>query len=347
MTWNPNLNLMTPSKKTLKVTILNAEYGLLYVLCILIWGSTWYGVHLQMGQVRPELSVGLRFFAASFFLFIFCFIQKTSLRFRVSSHLLFLAQGACVFFLGYIFSYKAVQYITSGVVAVFYCLMPFFNIVFSRIFFRNQIEWRVVVGAFLGLFGVSLVFGHEWNNLKSEANMLWGILFAFLGAGFGSLGNMAAVKMAKLKFSVAAWNAWGMLYGSLMSLTYCYVQKVPFVIDSRFVYWGSFAFLSLFGSVIAFGAYYRLQNKIGAARASYMTVFFPIIALIYSWAFENYQWSAISAVGVLFVLTGNLWIIPKKQRPPIHSEPVALPKNHAHSDQTMSPRLNSEALFEN
>ncbi len=300
------------------------EYGFLYLLCILIWGSTWYAVKLQMGVVRPEISVAFRFLSASIVLFAYCFLKKNQLNFSFKNHLLFAAQGFCVFCVGYIFSYKSVSHITSGIVAVFYSLMPFFNIIYSRLIFKTPIESRVVTGAFMGLSGVAIVFSNEWATLNAKPNFLWGILFAFLGAGFGSLGNMAAVKMAKLKLPVSSWNAWGMLYGSLFTLFYCFQQKIPFVLDTRPSYWLTFGFLSLFGSIVAFGAYYKVQNKVGASRASYMTVFFPIIALMYSSTFESYKWSLWGLLGVVFVLLGNLWIIPGKFQPSRRNRDLAL-----------------------
>ncbi len=304
--------------------MISKENLFLYLLCILIWGSTWYGVKLQKGISQPEFSVFLRFLAASSFLFFFCRWKNISLRFPLKSHIYFLIQGFCIFFIGYICSYKAVLYITSGVVAVFYCLMPFFNIVFSRLFFKSPIEPRVVIGAALGFVGVAFVFSNEWTRLSDQSGFYWGLIFSFFGAGFGALGNMAAVKMSKLGFSVAAWNSWGMLYGSLMTFTYCLANNIPMVFDSRFSYWSSFLFLSFFGSVIAFGAYYRLQSEIGPSRASYMTVFFPIIALSYSWFFESFEWTLSGVFGVLMVLCGNIFLVPPQTKNPQKGSAVAL-----------------------
>jgi drug/metabolite transporter (DMT)-like permease len=50
-------------------------------------------------------------------------------------------------------------------------------------------------------------------------------------------------------------------------------------------------YLAFFGSVIGFTAYLMLVGRIGAERAAYSTVLFPIVALNLSVWFEDYHWS--------------------------------------------------------
>jgi len=46
----------------------------------------------------------------------------------------------------------------------------------------------------------------------------------------------------------------------------------------------------LFGTIIAFGCYLKLIGKIGADRAAYATMLFPVVALGISTVYEGYQW---------------------------------------------------------
>ena len=55
--------------------------NLLYVATVLIWGSTWYAIKMQLGTVDPDLSVAYRFIAASTVLIGFCLATGRSLRF--------------------------------------------------------------------------------------------------------------------------------------------------------------------------------------------------------------------------------------------------------------------------
>jgi drug/metabolite transporter (DMT)-like permease len=79
----------------------------------------------------------------------------------------------------------------------------------------------------------------------------------------------------------------------------------PFSIDPSPVYLISLIYLALFGSVVAFGCYLTLVGRIGADRAAYATLLFPIIALIISTLFEGYHWSPPAVAGVVIILMGN------------------------------------------
>jgi len=68
-------------------------------------------------------------------------------------------------------------------------------------------------------------------------------------------------------------------------------------------------YLTVFGSIVAFGCYMLLIGRIGAEYAAYVTLLMPIIALGLSTWFENFHWTANTAIGVAIVLIGNLFIL--------------------------------------
>jgi drug/metabolite transporter (DMT)-like permease len=52
-----------------------------------------------------------------------------------------------------------------------------------------------------------------------------------------------------------------------------------------------------------------LIGRIGADHAAYVMLLMPVVALIISTFFEEYQWSANAVSGVIVVLVGNLIIL--------------------------------------
>jgi drug/metabolite transporter (DMT)-like permease len=60
---------------------------------------------------------------------------------------------------------------------------------------------------------------------------------------------------------------------------------------------------------VAFGAYLTLLGRIGAARAGYAMVMFPVVALVISFFFEGLQPRPSIFAGVALVLAGNLLIL--------------------------------------
>ena len=61
-------------------------------------------------------------------------------------------------------------------------------------------------------------------------------------------------------------------------------------------------------------AYITLLNRIGAARAAYVTVLSPAVALLISTWLENYQWSWPAGLGLAAVMAGNVLVLRAPRR---------------------------------
>ncbi len=73
-----------------------------------------------------------------------------------------------------------------------------------------------------------------------------------------------------------------MLYGTLVMGAIALVRGDDFTPQWTLSYMGALLYLALFGSVIAFGAYFTLVGRIGAGKAAYSTLLFPLVALTIS-----------------------------------------------------------------
>ena len=89
------------------------------------------------------------------------------------------------------------------------------------------------------------------------------------------------------------------------------IRGQSFDFDPRFPYIASLAFLTVFATVIAFACYFALLKRIGAERASYTTVLFPVVALTLSTLFEGYVWTLPALAGVALTLIGNVFVLSR------------------------------------
>ena len=48
----------------------------LYVLTVLIWGSTWIGIGYQLGEVSPLVSIAHRFMLSTVIIFVFLWLRR-------------------------------------------------------------------------------------------------------------------------------------------------------------------------------------------------------------------------------------------------------------------------------
>jgi drug/metabolite transporter (DMT)-like permease len=280
----------------------------LYLATILIWGTTWIAITYQLGAAAPTTSVMLRFALASAVLFLWCAIRRIPLRLTVQQHLRAVAQGGCLFGINLLLVYLAERTIPSGVVSVLFTAIIPMNIVGARIFFGTPITSRTWFGAALGLAGMALVFWPEFEEIHSLATSLTGLACALFGAAFASAGNLMSARNQKAGMPLVQTNAYGMAYGAAITGIVGLVARQPLYVDWSGAYVLSLGYLAVFGSVLAFGAYLTLIARIGAGRASYTGVLFPLVALAISTVWEHYHWTPSALLGMGCCVTGTIFM---------------------------------------
>lgn len=280
----------------------------LYLSTTLIWGSTWLAIKLQLTQVPPILSVGYRFCLAALILLIFCMLQKRPLRFSRRNHFFMALQGITLFGLGYCMSYLSTVYLTSGLVAVVFSTIMMWNILNLKLFMSQPVAWRAFTGGLVGLSGICILFWRDLTAFTATSGLI-GLVFALIGAYLASVGNIIGSRNTKNGLPVSQSNAYGMMYGGLLTLMIHFGSGGELVMSWSLGYLGPMLYLTLFGSIVAFGCYILLIGRIGAEYAAYVMLIVPVIALLLSTVFENYVWTANALAGLVLVLLGNFVIL--------------------------------------
>jgi drug/metabolite transporter (DMT)-like permease len=281
----------------------------LYITTVLIWGSTFFAIKFQLGEVPEMWSIAYRFGLAALLLWLWCLWRKLPLQFDLRQHGWMALQGLFLFCLNYLLIYVATSELTSGLIAVVFSSIVLMNILNGAVFFGRPIEVKTLLGALLGILGIAFVFWPELAGLERNGSALWGLLLCIAGTYIASLGNMLSSKNQQQQLPVIQSNVFGMAYGTGMMAILALLQGIMPVVSTQLSFSLSLFYLSLFGSVLAFGAYLTLVGRIGPAKASYTMVLFPVVALGISTVFENYQWSWQALVGVCIVALGNLIIL--------------------------------------
>ncbi|KAA3659960.1 MAG: EamA family transporter [Calditrichaeota bacterium] len=283
----------------------------LYAITAFIWGSTWLAIKYQLGVVDPLVSVAYRFLLSAVLLLIYCRIARLNLRYTLRDHAHIALQGFLLFGVNYWFVYTAEMELPSGLTAVIFSMIVLLNIINSAIFLKTRIHANVIVAALIGLAGIFIIFKDEILQFDLQNQTAVAFLLCLLSAVSASLGNITSAYNQKKHLPVIQTNAFGMLYGALVMILISLVLGKPFEIEFSVGYMGSLFYLSVFGSIIAFTAYLTLIGRIGADRAGYIALIFPVIALALSTIFENYIWTWPAVIGMLLILLGNYLIIRK------------------------------------
>jgi len=285
----------------------------LFAAATLIWGSTWLGIKYQLGVVAPEASVTYRFVLAAALLGGWCVATRKSLRFSPAQHALIALQGSLLFGLNYVGVYWAEQHATSGLVAVLFSTIVFMIPVGARLAFGAPLPARTLVAAAVGVTGVALLFLPELLEARAGGDAALGIVYGLLATVIAAAGNLVAVRNQRAGIPVLTGIVWGMLYGGVVAAFIGALAGITWTFDARAPYVVSLLYLSVFGSVIAFGSYLTLIKMIGAARSAYVNIAIPVVALALSTLFEAYQWTWVSALGVALAVAAN-WMAMRPAR---------------------------------
>ncbi len=288
----------------------------LYLSSVLIWGSTWYAIKFQLGVVAAEVSLVYRFALAALILLLFCVLTGRGLRYSRAQHGFIALQGLFLFSSNYLVFYWATGLLTSGIVALLFSTVILMNIVNGAVFMRTVVRPRVILGASFGIAGIAAIFWSEVSSVDNSAETWRGLVMCLVATYFASIGNIISARNQKQGIPVIQTNAWGMGYGALVMAVYAIFSGAPFNYDPTYSYSISLIFLTVFGSILAFGSYLTLIGRIGADKAAYAAVLFPVIALGLSTLFEDYQWTLRALFGFALVLLGNYIVLTRSKRLP-------------------------------
>ncbi|WP_407048319.1 DMT family transporter [Methyloraptor flagellatus] len=284
------------------------EFGL-YAITVFAWSTSWIALKVQLGVVAPEVSLVWRFSLSALFMWVWVIVARLPWRFPPMVHLRFVALGALIFSTNFALFYYGGQELASGLLSVVFSLASIFNLILGALLFRTRIEGRVLVGGVLGFAGVALMFWPIIHGADFNGRAALGLGYCVAGTLSFCLGNMVSGANQRVGIPVLSANAWGMVYGTILLAITAAAKGETFMIEPTARYLGSLAWLSFVSSGLAFWAYLTLLGRIGASRAGYTTVMFPVFALMISTAFEGYQWSLAAILGLGFVLAGNLFVL--------------------------------------
>src|SRR4051812_10312537 len=303
------MNEAAPNRAATAPARLEARDLGLYAVTVFVWGTSWIAMKGQLGAVAPEVSTLWRFALAAPLMWLWAGLRGVPMRYGAADHWRFAASGAFMFSLNLMLFLYAALYLPSGLLAVVFSLVSIVNLVFGALFLGQPIEARVALGGLLGAAGIGLLYWPEFARAGLDRGALVGLSLALAGTLSFCLGNLAAGMVQRRGVPLLAANAWGMSYGVLVLALLSLVRGKPLAVAWTPTYLGATLYLAVFASVVAFACYLTLLRRIGAARAGYATVLFPIVALAISTLVEGYRWTLAAILGAALALAGNVLVL--------------------------------------
>lgn len=277
----------------------------LFSAVVVLWGLTWFAIHLQIGGTTADVAIFWRFVLSA--LVIGVGLTATGkLRPPPKSAWPWIAgMGACLFSCNFLGIYSSELYLPSGTVSVVFSMATLFNTLNLWLFFRKAPDLRVLMGGILGVCGVALLLAGDMAH-ENRHMMLAGMGFALLGTFLFSCGNMLSRHLAQFDISLTNTVFWGMICGAALLALVIPLSGHGYAFPLTTRWLGGLLYLALFGSVAGFLFYLELVRRIGADKAAYATILSPVIALGMSAFFEQVYWSVPMLAGLVLILSGNV-----------------------------------------
>lgn len=284
-----------------------------YIICCFIWGSTWLAIRLGLDSFEPFISAGLRFSLAAIFVFILVRYKKIEIKLTRESIKFYTIMGFFSLAIPFALVYWGEQHISSGLTSIVFAVFPFFVIIFSRIFIKNQtIYSSQIIGIMIGFLGIILIFS---DSLKFElSNSVLGIAAVLISSAIQGAISVY-VKIKGEKYHPLGMNLFPLIIAGVTMLIAAFIFETPASWKFNLAGIGSVVYLALFGTVIAFSVYYWLIKRINVILLSLITFITPIIAVMLGVIILGEKLSSQAIGGSALVLTGvvfnNLYSIKK------------------------------------
>lgn len=276
-----------------------------YIIVCLIWGSTWLAIKMGLNSFTPLAALGFRFTTSAIIFYVIIKIKKIEIHTDKLAIKIYLMLA----FLSYIFPFFLVYWaegqISSGLTSVLFGILPFFVVIFSHFMIpENKTGLSQWVGIIIGFTGLMVIFS---KNIELDlGNDFLGMLAVF-GAGIMQAFIGVAMKKHSSNLNPLALNFIPTLIAGpvLILAGFVFENSSAWKFDTNGIL--SFMYLALFGTVIAFSAYYWLLQRISVVILSLNSFITPIIAVILGCFILMEEFTIRDMVGSSFVLIGILF----------------------------------------
>lgn len=283
-----------------------------FTVCTLIWGSTWFVIRTQLGEVPPSWSVTWRFALGAAVMFGVSLARGKPLRLSPRQHGFALLVAVSQFVLNFNLVYRAEQYLASGLVSLAFAFLLVTNTALSALFLGQKVSGRFMVGSAVGLAGVALLFAPDLGQPGGE-QMGLGLALAFAGVLSASIANVLQATPTGRAMPLEASIAWAMAWGALIDGAVAWSVSGPPTISLAPSYLAGLAYLGIAASAVAFNLYYILIRTVGPGRAAWNGVVVPVVAMGLSTLLEGYQWTLTAVAGLVLALLGLAIALKAKQ----------------------------------
>jgi drug/metabolite transporter (DMT)-like permease/proteasome lid subunit RPN8/RPN11 len=263
-----------------------------YALVCMIWGTTWIGIKYAVTDMPPLLSSGLRFLLAAPVFLAACRYLKVPVLFPREltwfAVMLTMTYFAIPF---YLYNFGE-QYISSGLTAICFGAVSILMVLFAVPILGARITLLQITSVTSAFVALGLLVLH---TQRVTATSPWGVVAVLVAAVLHAYSYIMIKKHATalhaLTLNTLPMTAAGI---GLVGLSLITDRPGMEAFTTRSVV--ATLYLGIVASVIGFGVYFWLVQKLNTVTVSFVFVIFPVIAQFFSIGLEKAAFSAVDLV---------------------------------------------------
>jgi putative membrane protein PagO len=253
-----------------------ARAAALYLLVIVVWGTTWIAIKTSVETIPPLTASGLRFAIA--FPLLALIVARTpgvSLRYPRGHGRLLALVTLAYFGAAYVLMNVGGGAIPSGLAAVLFATVSIFIVALSGPVLGTTITPRQRAGVAVALAALAALIAHQ-TGVGGDTDPL-GALALLAAAGLHAI-VYVILKRDAGAISPLTLNALPMGLAGLLLTVAGLLLEHPDPTQFGGASLGALIYLGTFASVAGFLAYFQLLRELGPIPLSLVFVFFPVVA---------------------------------------------------------------------
>jgi drug/metabolite transporter (DMT)-like permease len=272
----------------------------LYAALVLVWSSTWVVIAVGLEDVAPFFGAGIRFVLAGVGVLVAAVVLRRPLR---TDWVLVLTVGVLPFATCYGLIYWAEQYVTSGLAAVLFGVLPLYVALLAAAFLPNEpLRPRLVVGVLIALGGLVLAFSESLDLGTGEHTAL-AALAVVCSPMASAIGNVVTKKRVH-GVDPLVMNGFAMVTGGALLLLVSAPTEDWGATDWSFASIGSILYLAALGTGFTFVTLTILLRELPAVTTSFISMIIPFGALALGAIFRDEPVTALAVFGAMLVVAG-------------------------------------------
>jgi drug/metabolite transporter (DMT)-like permease len=284
----------------------NIRAYIAWIAVCIIWGTTYLAIRIGVEHIPPMLFAGIRWImAGSIFITLLKILGKA---FPAKKDLVHMGiMGIAMLGFGNGLVVVGEQYISSGLAALLITTVPFCVVGMETLSgIGTKINIKIILGLIVGLVGISLIFGSEWEDLLNTKYLL-GVLSIFgavIAWSFGTVYskykrvNTHPLVSASIQMLIAG------TFQLILGISLGELQNISFSSSGIFALF----YLIIAGSIFGYGSYIYAIEHLPLSLVSTYAYINPVIAVFLGWLFLDEKLNLIIGIGAVVIILGVILV---------------------------------------